>query len=250
MKNGSEALALQKEKIEGVNATLKCHLRRDDNIGGTEVPLPKKCTHLPHIDLKGYYQFVTFRTFESVDDFVKKLGLSDKNNKEKQQKIDEYLDISIKGAYFKDDILKYLFEFLITNDKKLYELVAFCIMNNHVHILFKPLESLSKVMQMIKGASAKKINELLGKNGKFWADDYYDKAIRDENHFSVVYEYIKNNPQKIGGTEVPLPIGTDTLVSKNNVCGVHTQGADPIPLPRFYGVFESLFLTIDKASMA
>lgn len=279
MKNGSEALASQKEMREEAHAglkshfrgtePLKCHFRRDDNIGGTEVLrpigtdtlvsennvggvntqgsdstlLPKKCTHLPHIDLKGYYQFVTFRTFESVDDFVKKLGLSDKNNKEKQQKIDEYLDISIKGAYFKDDILKYLFEFLITNDKKLYELVAFCIMNNHVHILFKPLESLSKVMQMIKGASAKKINELLGKNGKFWADDYYDKAIRDENHFSVVYGYIKNNPLKIGEinnseAKASLSNGTDTSVSENNISGVNTQGADQTPLPRFYGVFE------------
>jgi REP element-mobilizing transposase RayT len=233
MKNGSEALASQKEKMEGVNATLKCHLRRDNNIVGVKTPFPRKYTHLPHIDLKGYYQFVTFRTFESVDEFVRKWDFNPAmSNKEKQQKIDEYLDISIKGAYLKDDILKYLFELLITNDKKLYELVAFCIMNNHVHILFKPLESLSKVMQMIKGVSAKKINEFLSQKGKFWADDYYDKAIRDENHFWVVYEYIKNNPLKIGGTEVPLPIGTDTLVSENNICEVKT------PHPRFYGVFE------------
>lgn len=222
MKNGSEALASQKEKIEGVNAGLKSHFRRDEKIGGTEVPLPigtdtlvlennktphpRKYTHLPHIDLKGHYQFVTFRTFESVDEFVRKWDFSPAmSNKEKQQKIDEYLDISIKGAYLKDDILKYLFDFLISNDKKVYELVSFCIMNNHVHILFKPLESLSKVMQMIKGVSAKKINELLFQKGKFWADDYYDKAIRDENHFLLVYEYIKNNPLKIGGVKTPLP---------------------------------------------
>jgi len=249
MKNGSEALASQKEMREEAYAGLKSHLRRDEKRGGTEVtlpigtdtlvsknnktPLPRKYTHLPHIDLKGYYQFVTFRTFESVDEFVRKWDFSPAmSNKEKQQKIDEYLDLSIKGAYLKDDILKYLFELLITNDKKLYELVAFCIMNNHVHILFKPLESLSKVMQMIKGVSAKKINELLSQKGKFWADDYYDKAIRDEKHFWVVYEYIKNNPLKIGGTEVPLPIGTSTLVSENNICEVKS------PFPRFYGVFE------------
>jgi len=281
MKNGNEAFASQKEMREEAHAGLKSHFRgrvnpkyhfqRDGNIGGAKAPcligtdtsvsennvvggvntqgadstpLPRKHTHFPHIDLKGYYQFVTFRTFESVDEFVRKWDFSPAmSNREKQQKIDEYLDISIKGAYLKDDILKYLFEFLITNDKKLYELVAFCIMNNHVHILFKPLESLSKVMQMIKGASAKKINELLGKNGKFWADDYYDKAIRDENHFSVVYEYIKNNPLKIGEinnseAKASLPNGTDTSVSENNLGGVNTQGADPTPLPRFYGVFE------------
>lgn len=222
MKNGSEALASQKEIREEANAGLKSHFRRDVNIGGTEVPLPigtdtlvsennktsfpRKYTHLPHIDLKGYYQFVTFRTFDSVDEFVRKWDFSPAmSNKEKQQKIDEYLDTSINGAYLKDDILKYLFDFLISNDKRLYELVAFCIMNNHVHILFKPLESLSKIMQMIKGVSAKKINELLCQKGKFWADDYYDKAIRDEKHFWVVYEYIKNNPLKNSEAKASLP---------------------------------------------
>ena len=32
----------------------------------------KKHNNLPHIDLLGYYQFVTFRTFDSVDDFLKR----------------------------------------------------------------------------------------------------------------------------------------------------------------------------------
>ncbi len=200
------------------------------NICGTEVPPPKekksRFQHLPHIDLVGYYQFVTFRTFDSVDEFIRKWDFSPAiSNKEKQQKIDEYLDISTNGAYLQDGVLEWLFEFLLQQDKKLYELVALAIMNNHVHILFKPLQSLSKVMQMIKGVSAKKINELLGKNGRFWADDYYDKAIRDEKHFWVVYEYIKNNPLKISGTKVPLP-------NEDGTCD--TQ----VSLPRFYGIYE------------
>ncbi|MFA5455189.1 MAG: transposase [Sulfurimonas sp.] len=221
--NGSGASAPHKEKSEAVSAGLKSQPPRDDNVDGTKVPLPKRHSHLPHIDLEGYYQFVTFRTFDSVDEFVRKWGFNPAmKNKETQLGIDEYLDTSTNGAYLQDNVLGYLYDFLIAHDKKLYELSAFCIMNNHVHILFKPLERLSKVMQMLKGASAKKINELLGKNGKFWDDDYYDKAIRDEKHFFVVYEYIRNNPLKIGGTKVPLP-------------GV---GGAEATLPRFYGIFE------------
>jgi len=60
-------------------------------------------------------------------------------------------------------------------------------------------------MQRIKGGSAKMINELLGRRGPFWARDYYDKAIRDERHFDVVYQYIKNNPLKLGAAEAALP---------------------------------------------
>jgi len=229
MNNGSGTSVPQKENTNSINAGLKSHLRKEagvkphfQEISGTEVPSPKY-SHLPHIDLEEYYQFVTFRTHDSVDEYIRKWDFSPAlSNKEKQLKIDNYLDTSTNGAYLEDEVLEWFFEFLLQQNKKLYELVAFAIMNNHVHILFKPLQSLSKVMQMIKGLSAKKINEFLGKSGKFWADDYYDKAIRNEKHFWVVYEYIKNNPLKIGGTKVPLP----------NNSGVKT------PLPRFYGVYE------------
>lgn len=178
---------------------------RQNNQCRTEIPLPKKHSHLPHIDIKGYSQFITFRTYDSVDEFVKKLTAADKSNKQKQQEIDDYLDSSKNGAYLDEVVLKYLYDFLKSKDGKLYELEAFAIMSNHVHLLIKPIEDLSKIMQMLKGASAKAINEILGKSDKFWADDYYDKAIRDEKHFWVVYEYIKNNPLKIGGVETPLP---------------------------------------------
>jgi hypothetical protein len=58
----------------------------------TKVPLPMKYSHLPHIDLVGYYQFVTFRTFDSIDEFIRKWDFSPAiSNKEKQLKIDELM---------------------------------------------------------------------------------------------------------------------------------------------------------------
>ncbi len=240
MRSGGGALAQQKENKAKQEAGLKPHFLEKSGselLSGTKVPPPEEkkshFRHLPHIDLVGYYQFVTFRTFDSVDEFMRKWDFSPAiSNKEKQLKIDDYLDTSTNGAYLQGEVLEWLFAFLLSQDKKLYELVAFAIMNNHVHILFKPLESLGKVMQKIKGASAKKTNELLGKSGRFWADDYYDKAIRDERHFLAVYEYIKNNPLKIGDTKASLP----------NIGGVEIQlpknSGAKAPLPRFYGIFE------------
>ena len=52
-------------------------------------------------------------------------------------------------------------------------------------------------MRKIKGKSAKELNEFLGRKGTFWLKDYYDKGIRDERHFGVVYRYIRNNPLKL-----------------------------------------------------
>jgi REP element-mobilizing transposase RayT len=167
-----------------------------------------KHRHLPHLDIKGYYQFITFRTHDSVDGFLKKLAQQNQPNNHKQLAIDNYLDGSAKGAYLHDVALSSLYRFLQEKDTVLYELIAFAIMPNHVHLLLKPLENLATMMQKIKGGSAKVLNQILNKQGRFWAQDYYDRLIRDERHFYQVYNYIRNNPielPQIDGAEAPSP---------------------------------------------
>ncbi len=161
--------------------------------------------HLPHIDLKNHYQFITFRTHDSVDGFLKKLTQQNLPNSKQQLAIDQYLDQSNNGAYLNTDVLLLLFEFIKIKDSLLYELIAFCIMPNHVHLLIKPLDTLLKIMQKLKGGSAKLINEKLKRSGRFWAAQYYDKLIRDEKHFLLVYAYIKNNPLVLGEAETSVP---------------------------------------------
>lgn len=153
--------------------------------------------HLPHLDFPEHYQFITFRTFDSVDHFVQKLAMESMANDKKQLVIDKYLDVSDQGAYLNGIVLHALGDFLRAKDGVLYDLVAFCIMPNHVHLLFKAKDSLALVMQKLKGGSAKMINELLEREGRFWARDYYDRVIRDDRHFEQVYQYIANNPLKL-----------------------------------------------------
>ena len=66
-------------------------------------------------------------------------------------------------------------------------------MPNHVHILFKQNIELSKIMKILKGSTAFQINKILKREGIFWESNYYDKIIRDKNHFETVYEYIKKS---------------------------------------------------------
>ena len=80
----------------------------------------------------------------------------------------------------------------------MYEVDAIAIMPNHVHLLIKQKEDLAKIMKYIKAKSAIELNKSLGKTGKFWQSDYFDKVIRDEKHYRLVYEYILNNPVKVG----------------------------------------------------
>jgi len=161
--------------------------------------------HLPHLDLIGHYQFITFRTYESTDKFLQKLALQNKPNNKIQLDVDNYLDHSKNGAYLNGKTLQTLSDFLKNKNNSLYELIAFSIMPNHVHMLIRPLESLPSMMQIIKGASAKLINVSIGRKGKFWANEYYDRTIRNEKHFRIVYKYIKNNPLKLGEAKASLP---------------------------------------------
>ena len=153
---------------------------------------------LPHINTLNHYQFVTFRTYDSLDAYLKNIESSNLSNAKKQLHIDEYLDISSDGRYFQGAVLVYMREFLLSLDGVYYELVSFVIMPNHIHILFYQKEALSIILKKLKGTSSLTINKMLQKKGKFWASGYYDKAIRDERHFEVVYDYIKNNPLKAG----------------------------------------------------
>ena len=148
--------------------------------------------------MQGHYQFITFRTHDSVDAYVQKIQNSNDTEKIKQYKMDTYLDSSKTGAYLNDEAIDILLEIILLEDENLYDVEILCIMPNHVHILLKQNADLNEIMKYIKGKSAVELNRYLGKTGKFWAAGYFDKAIRDDEHFLVVYNYIKNNPLKAG----------------------------------------------------
>jgi len=152
--------------------------------------------NLPHISKYGYYQFITFRTHDSVDDYLKKILNTTMQNNKKQYAIDRYLDSSQNGVYLNGMVLKDSKEYILKQDKKLFELVSFSIMPNHIHIFFKEIVPLNEAMRKLKGGLSFLINKRLNRKGQFWANNYYDKLIRDERHFNVVYNYIENNAIK------------------------------------------------------
>ena len=148
--------------------------------------------------MQGYYQFVTFRTKDSIDSYVSKVQNLKTTTKIKEQLIDNYLDKSTKGAYFYGELIDILREFLLQKNIDIYELVAFSIMPNHIHILFKEKEELQNIIKQIKGGSSYLINKKLNRKTSLWSKYYYDKLIRDKKHFDLVYNYIKNNAVKAG----------------------------------------------------
>ena len=69
-------------------------------------------------------------------------------------------------------------------------------MPNHVHMLIQPLGSheLSRIMYEIKRTSAILINKRLGRTGKLWQSESFDRLVRSPAHLDNCLDYIKANP--------------------------------------------------------
>jgi len=86
----------------------------------------------------------------------------------------------------------------------LYDLGAWVIMINHVHLLIQPKTGLSRINQSIKNYSARQANNLLGRKGEpFWQPESYDHWIRNEREFDKVADYIEENPVAAGLSQRP-----------------------------------------------
>ena len=80
----------------------------------------------------------------------------------------------------------------------LYDLHAWTIMPNHVHILVLPVADPIKIMHWIKGSSARLANLALARTGRFWQEESYDHRVRNRKEFCRIAHYIEENPVSAG----------------------------------------------------
>ena len=184
---------------------------------------------LPHIQPEGATFFVTSRLADSLPiDVVEKLHrerdvidaelakIADKHERAEKAylasrrlfgKWDKALDASDIGIKYlaNAQVAKLVADSLHFRDSKVYELIAYCIMPNHEHIVFTPLEeskgkyhSLSKIMHSLKRHTAYEANLILGREGAFWQHENYDHYARDEAELERVIKYVLYNPVKAG----------------------------------------------------
>ena len=73
-------------------------------------------------------------------------------------------------------------------------------MPNHVHVLIEVLSgySLSTILHTWRSYTAHEANKVLQRTGDFWMEEYYDRYIRDINHFNNAVRYIDNNAVNAG----------------------------------------------------
>ena len=80
-----------------------------------------------------------------------------------------------------------------------YELHAFVVMANHVHLLITPRVDVATVVGSLKRFTARAGNRIMGLTGKpFWQDESYDRVVRDGAEFERIRRYIEWNPVQAG----------------------------------------------------
>ncbi len=117
------------------------------------------------------------------------------------EKVEKFLDSSSGKCWLKNpDIAKIVKNALGHFDGDRYRLLAWSIMPNHVHVVFKPLGEyeLDDILHSWKSFTANAANKVLERTGDFWQCESYDHLIRDENDLNNQIVYAFENPEKAG----------------------------------------------------
>ncbi len=85
-------------------------------------------------------------------------------------------------------------------DGKRYDLLAWCVMPNHAHVVLKthPGETLEKILHSWKSFTSHEIHKLRGTSGTIWQKESYDHLVRDGEDLRNQVEYVLANPVKAG----------------------------------------------------
>ncbi|MDZ7293024.1 MAG: transposase [candidate division KSB1 bacterium] len=178
--------------------------------------------YLPHLKVEGGTYWVTLRLCDSLPQEVLRKLEDERKAWEKQQaskkltpkelaeqwkrqyskRMQAYLDAGMGKCWLKrDDIGGLVVKAIRFFEGKRYDLHAWVVMPNHVHVMVTPRDkwTLSSILHSWKSYTAKQANRILGRVGRpFWQVEAYDHLVRDDEEFYLICEYTINNPVSAG----------------------------------------------------
>jgi len=162
--------------------------------------------YLPHFDGGELAQFITFRLHDALPGSVLVRWKEELKHEKPgeveavmRRRVEAYLDQGHGSCYLKEPGVAIMVQnALLFHDQTKYRLAAWVVMPNHAHVLCSPCmgHSLAEIMHSLKSYTASEANKMLGRRGRFWQKEYFDRYIRNARHFAKVVAYIENNPVK------------------------------------------------------
>jgi putative transposase len=175
--------------------------------------------YIPHLDSDTVIQHVTFHLADSLPaNVLERIGQQVSHlpatqlHIEQRKQAEAWIDAGHGSCILATpDAASMVQNALLHFDDVRYRLFAWVIMPNHVHALFQPIHSwsLSKIVTAWKSFTGRRLMPLLPmhlgdkQQERIWHREYWDRFIRDQNHFHAVVEYIHNNPVKAHLTDQP-----------------------------------------------
>ncbi len=207
---------------------------------------------VPHRENKAL-QSITFRLYDSlpkevIEEIKRKLDINEDDSscdsiqyQRLRQKIAEFEDAGYGQCFLRDERIAAIMQDTLKHfDGERYQLICWCIMPNHVHVLIEVNEgwSLSRIMHGWRSYTAKEANRILGRTGKFWMEEYYDRYIRDDSHLQKTINYILNNPANAGLDGWPW-VGEWSTGSQpvSQASGLHPRGTGFQPVLQAGGLY-------------
>jgi putative transposase len=181
--------------------------------------------HLPHLHIPDATYFITFRLKGSLPFEVLRRLREERRNKsgavetrketdpqkglfghkegESFRRLDDLLDSGFTGPRWLGvhDVAAIVAEAIQYRDDRQYDLLAYCIMPNHVHLVIdlagRPDWSTYSLVNL-KWYTALKCNKRLRREGAFWQDESHDHVVRDGDELERILRYVVQNPVKAG----------------------------------------------------
>ena len=170
--------------------------------------------YLPHFDSPHVLQHITYRLADSLPHAVLEQmqaevtasAPDDENRKaELRQRIERYLDAGYGSCVLQaPEVAACIVDTWLHFDGDRYRLLEWVVMPNHCHVLIEPLEGapLGKIVLSWKNYTARFINTYKDRTGvrgtQVWQREYWDRFIRNDQHFQTARNYIVMNPVKAG----------------------------------------------------
>jgi putative transposase len=161
--------------------------------------------NLPHWHPDGRALFITWRLYGSLPaEIAAKISSSQVVHSGKQFRIvDAELDRGGSGPlWLKNERVAECVVNAIRHGETVlgfYDLHAFVVMANHVHVLIAPKVAVARITNGIKGVTSRDANVILGRIGKaFWQSESFDHWVRNTAEFERIRKYIEGNPVVAG----------------------------------------------------
>lgn len=101
--------------------------------------------------------------------------------------------------YSEKDRIKFIEIIKSSKEKYNYRLYAYCLMDNHVHlVIYDKNEEISKIMQSIQISYASYFNKKYERTGHLFQDRFFSKKVENREYLKMLCRYIHQNPLKAG----------------------------------------------------